>query len=128
MINAYGYKLYKTIENQRIICIGTIWGSPDKFLDFSRIMWQKLNSKWSLRYKVIEQAVTNYLIYHDKMFNESLIKSDNFDGFIMTLARTKITNIKLDSQNNILNGKGEIAAVIHQYDRKHKIALEIKKK
>lgn len=31
LINAYGEDLYKTISNERIMCSGTIWGTPDKF-------------------------------------------------------------------------------------------------
>ena len=91
-------------------------------------MWEKLNSKWSIKNKVIEQAVTNFLIYHDKMFNEFLIKSFNNNGSIMTIALTNDSNIKLDNENNVLNENGEIVAVVHQYDRKQFIVNKIKKK
>lgn len=128
IINAYGEDLYKTIENERIICIGTIWGTVDKFSELCKIMWEKLNSKWSIKNKVIEQAVTNFLIYHDKMFNEFLIKSFNNNGSIMTIGLTNDSNIKLDDKNNVLNGNGEIAAVVHQYDRKQFIVTKINKK
>ena len=69
--------------HERIICVGTIWGTADKFTEFSRIMWEKLDSKWSITNNVIEQAVTNFLIYHDKMFNDCLIKSDNKNGYVI---------------------------------------------
>ena len=125
ILNAYGKKLYKTIRNKRIICVGTIWGTAKKFCEFSRIMWKILDSKWSLLHKVIEQAVANYIIYYKKLFNDCLVKSENKDGYVMTLALTKREKIILDSKNNILNGKGEIAAVIHQYDRKHDIVKKL---
>ena len=125
IIKAYGEDLYKTIENEKIICIGSVWGTVDKFSEFSSIMWKKLNSKWSIINNVIEQAVANYLIYHDKMFNDCLIKSENSNGPVMTIGLTKKRNIRLDSENNILNGKGEIAAVIHQYDRKRDIVRKV---
>ena len=128
IINAYGKDLYKTIEHERIICVGTIWGTVDKFSEFSKIMCEKLNSKWSIKNKVIEQAVTNFLIYHDKMFNEFLIKSFNNNGSIMTIALTNDSNIKLDDKNNVLNENGEIVAVVHQYDSKQFIINKIKKK
>lgn len=88
-------------------------------------MWEKLDSKWSITNNVIEQAVTNFLIYHDKMFNDCLIKSDNKNGFVMTLALTNKKNIRFDNEDNILNGKGKIAAVIHQYDRKLYIVRKV---
>ena len=78
--------------------------------------------------KVVEQAVGNYLIYHDKLFNDCLIKSFNNNGSVMTLALTNNDNIKFDSDNNILNGKGEIASVIHQYVRKPDILRKVKYK
>lgn len=121
IINAYGKYVHKTIKNKRTICIGTLWGTVDIFLKFSIIMYEKLSSKWSMDNKVIEQAVTNYLIYHERLFNDYLIKSDNKDGKIMTIGVTRSENIFLDIENNILNGKGEKAAVIHQYDRKPRI-------
>ena len=127
LIGAYGENLYKTIKNERIICVGTIWGTPDKFCQFCKIMWEKLNSEWSLKNNVIEQAVGNYIIYHDKMFNESLIKSDN-NGPVMTICLTKRTHIKIDREKNILNGRGKIAAVIHQYDRKPDLFNNVVKK
>lgn len=125
IIKAYGKKLYKTIKNKRIICVGTIWGTAKKFCEFSRIMWKILDSKWSLIHNVIEQAVANYIIYHKKLFNDCLVKSENKDGYVMTLALTKREKIILDSKNNILNGKGEIAAVIHQYDRKRDLVKKL---
>ncbi len=118
--------MYKTIRNERIICLGTIWGTVDKFTKFARNLREKLDSKWSVTNKVTDQAVGNFLIYHDKMFNDCLIKSDNKNGFVMTIGLTNIKNIRIDYKNNILNGKGKIAAIIHQYDRKPLIVRKVK--
>ena len=96
-----------------------------ELIEFSKIMWEKLDSEWSLRLNVIEQAVANYLIYHDKMFNDCLIKSENKDGLIMTIGLTKAENIYFDVDDNIVNRDGKVAAVIHQYDRKPKIRKKV---
>lgn len=125
IIKAYGQNVYKTIKHERIFCVGTVWGTIKKFSEFSSIMWKKLDSEWSLTHNVIEQAVGNYIIYYEKKFDDCLIKSDNKDGFVMTIGLTKRENIFLDSQNNILNGKREIATVIHQYDRKPDIVAKV---
>ena len=124
----YNNEIYESMKNERIICVGTVWGTPDKFLEFSKIMWERLGSEWSLRVNAVEQAVGNYLIYHDKMFNDCIIKSENKDGPVMTVALTKRYDINFDLNNNILNEKGEIVAVIHQYDRKKDILEFVKKK
>ena len=121
IINAYGEELYNTIKEERIICVGTVWGTVDKFIEFCDIMWQKLNSEWSISNNVIEQAVGNFLIYHDKMFNDCIIFSENRDGPVMTIGLTNRAFINLDSDNNVLNIKKEVAAVVHQYDRKDDI-------
>lgn len=128
LIDAYGQDLYDEIKNQRIICVGTVWGTIDKLIEFSKVMWEILDSQWSLRLHVIEQAVANYIIYHDKMFNDCLIKSENKDGLLMTIGLTKEENIFFDLDDNLVNGNGKIAAVIHQYDRKPQIIKKIMNK
>ena len=77
--------------------------------------------------RYIEQGIANYMFYHDKLFSDILVKSDNF-GPVMTIGITNRQNIVLDQQNNILNFAGEIASVIHQYDRKRDIVEKIIKK
>jgi hypothetical protein len=121
IVKAYGNKIHKAIENERIICLGTIWGTPEKFKEFSYILWKNLNSEWALVNKIFDQAVGNYLIYHEKLFNNSIIKSDNKNGPVMTIGLTKVENIKLDNDNNILNEDLRVAAVVHQYNRKKDI-------
>jgi hypothetical protein len=115
-IKAYGEELYKTIMNERIFCVGTVWGTIDKFLIFAKTMGNRLssvaNKEWG-----IEQAVGNFIIYHDKIFDDCLIKSNNTDGYIMTVGLTDSKNILLNLNYDIFNGKGELAAVVHQYDR-----------
>ncbi len=128
VIDAYGEELYNTIKNERIICLGTIWGTTDKFLEFVDTMWNILSSEWSIKGKVVDQGVGNYIVYHDKMWNDCIIFSENRDGPVMTVALTNRAFINLDSNNNILNVKGEIASVVHQYDRKEDITEMAKNK
>lgn len=121
-------ELYKTIKNERIICVGTIWGTVDKFIEFSDIMWDRLSSEWSIKRKVIEQAVGNYIVYHDKMWKDCIIFSNNINGPVMTNGFTNRVFLNFDSDDNILNIDGQIASVIHQYDRKEDINEMIIKK
>lgn len=102
--------------NERIFCVGSVWGTSDKFLIFAKTMWNRLSSGANREWG-IEQAVGNFIIYHDKMFDDCLIKSNNTDGYIMTIGLTNSKNILLNLNFDILNGKGEVAAVVHQYDR-----------
>jgi hypothetical protein len=128
LIDSYGQDIYDKIKNQRIICAGTVWGTIDKLIEFSKVMWEILDSQWSYRFHAIDQAVSNYLIYHIKMFNDCLIKSENKDGLLMTIGLTNEENIFFDLDDNLVNGNGKIAAVIHQYDRKPQIIKKLMKK
>ena len=71
-----------------------------------------------------DQSAVNYLIYHENILNNcTKIISDEY-GPVMTLGLTLLKNIRLDKRYNILNNDGNIASIIHQYDRH----LDIKKK
>jgi len=126
LINAYGEDKYKSIKNERIICVGTIWGTPDKFSEFCKLMWDSLKTERAVRIELLDQPPANYLIYYEKLFNDCLVTSENKNGTIMTIGLAD--NLKLDSEDNLLNFKGEIASVIHQYDRHPPIVKKVMNK
>ena len=128
ILNAYGENIYKNLQYERVICSRTLLGTPDKFYKLSKIVWKQLNSEWAINKKVVDQPILNYIIYHDKMFNDCIIKSENNDGPIMTIGISRREDITLDNEDNILNGKGEVAAMVHEYDRKEDILAKVKKK
>ena len=112
IIDTFGYDIYKSIENKRTINCGTVWGTLDYFLNFSNIAYNKL-----LKYFTIDQTIINYLIYYENILNNwTVIFSDEY-GKVITLGLTGRNKINLDQQKNILNFKGEIASIVHQYDR-----------
>ena len=76
-------------------------------------MWENLNSERLKGLNIIDKAIGNFIIYYDKMFNDCLIKSNNIDGFVMTIGLRKSKNIILDNNNNILNGNRSVGAVIN---------------
>ena len=90
------------------------------FLNFCEIFWKRLLENPNS----IEQGIANYMFSYEKLFNDVIIKSDNY-GPVMTIGKTEPHNIILDSQNNILNFGREIAAVVHQYDRKKDIVQKV---
>ena len=123
IIDYVGVEKHKIIQHERIICVGTLWGTYDKFLEFSIMFWDRLISNPN----AIEQGIANYMFYYEKIFKDCILKSDNF-GPVMTIGVTKRHNLILDSQDNILNFEGEIASVIHQYDRKPDIVEKVLRK
>ena len=117
IINAYGEEKHNAIKHERIFCVGTVWGTVDKFYEFSKLMWVNLDSDWSKQRQVIEQSVGNYIIYYDKKFSDCLIKSDNDNGYIMTIGLTRPEKMIFDLNNIVYNREFKKAAVVHQYDR-----------
>ena len=122
--NFAGKKKHKVIKNEKIICFGTVWGSFDIFLEFSKILWGKI--KLSNK-NTKDQGIGNYLLYYEKIFNDYIIKSDNY-GPVISIGWNKMKDIKIDSNNNILNFRGEIAWVIHQYERQLELEKIIQEK
>ena len=130
MKHQYGEEMYEELKNKTIICSGTIWGTVDKFYELSKYIWAEIKSKSPYDINIHDQTADNYLIYHKKMFNDCIISSDIYSGPVMTVAilEGKGKEFLLDSENNILNFNGQVAAVIHQYDRFPKLAKIVRKK
>ena len=114
-------KEYEQIADEQAINGGIIISNTDLFIEFCDALLETL-SKSS---KIFEQGAINYLIYYKKLFSDSVIITDN-NGPIMTIFINKKNITHLNSENYLLNYKGEIAAIIHQYDRKPEIIRIIK--
>ena len=123
----YGNETYEVIKNERVICCGTVWGTVDKFYEMAYDMSKELNSKYPLNIAVHDQPVLNYFVYYLKKYKDYIIYSNN-SGPVMTIGCSNRKNITLDQNDNILNYKGEIPALIHQYDRFGDISKKVKKK
>lgn len=124
IIEKFGNDSFKKIKNKRVINAGTIWGTINTFIEFSSILYKNL-----LMYpEILDQSVVNYLIYNENILgNCKKISSDEY-GPVITLGLTNRKNIVLDTKNNILNYNGQIASIIHQYDRYPDIKKIIKEK
>jgi len=115
----------KNLRNKRILSVGTLWGTADKFKEASDMLWKKLGSDSSTKLKKIDQIVFNYLIYVEHFLSDYLVVSDNASGPVMAIGSTYYKYITFDSYDNILNEKGEIAAVVHQYETKPYVTRKI---
>ena len=127
LLRIYGNETYEAIKNERIICCGSVWGTSDKFYQLTYDMSKELNAKYPLKIFVHDQPVLNYFVYYLKKYQDFIVKSDN-NGSVMTIGTANRKNLLFDSNKNILNYKGEIAALVHQYDRFPDILHRIKKK
>ena len=123
IIKTFGIEKYKSIINKRTINAGIVWGTIDYLINFSNIVYKKL-----LIYFIYDQTIINYLIYYENILNNwNVIYSDEY-GQVITLGLTEHNKIYLDLDNNILNRKGEIVSIVHQYDRVAGLNIIIKNK
>jgi len=123
IIKTFGIEIYKSIINKRTINAGIVWGTIDNLINFSNIVYKKL-----LIYFIYDQTIINYLIYYENILNIwNVIYSDEY-GQVITLGLIEHNKIYLDLDKNILNHKGEIVSIAHQYDRHPDLNIIIRNK
>ena len=109
--------------SRAVICAGLVIGTPDKFIEYNNSFIKMAKGKY-----FGDQRYINYLIYYEKLFNDSIIIKNNSNTHLMNIAMTKRDRITLDENDNILNYNGEIASVVHQYDRHRDIVKKMNRK
>jgi len=114
---------YLKIADKPVINEGTIISTVDKFIEFADILWQTISNLSGIN----DRGAIDCLVRYEELFGDSIIMSDN-TGPIMAICITGTNKVLLDSNNNVLNNKGKIAAIVHQYDRKPDIVRKINKK
>ena len=122
--NIFSKKVHESIKNNKIINGGIIWGTFNEIFEFMDLVWIHISKIQN----PIDQSIINYLIYYKKFFNNRVIFSDNF-GPVITLGLTERKNIIINySKKQIINFEGQIASIVHQYDRHQDIVKLIYEK
>lgn len=109
----FGMETYYQLKNYTIICAGTVLGTYDGIYKLVCLMVDTLKSKEFNYFRNCDQVNLNWLFYTGKL-GDGIKYSSNRTGTIMTVAISKEVHV---SGDYIVNGTGEIAAVVHQYDR-----------
>ena len=116
-------KDFNKIANESVICAGAVIATTDKFIELAQAEWEILKDRRDIN----DQSLLNYLIYHKKFMNDCLIKKDCNSGPLVTVGISKREMI-FDKDDNMLTFNGDIAAAIHQYDRRKNIIQKMAKK
>jgi hypothetical protein len=111
ILTKFGHEVFSTIQHQPILCSGTIFGPTKFMIDFLKEMTHVLFDNGYVR--LSDQSSLNYLVHTGII--KSVAYSDNENGPIMTLCWEKQININQDNQ--VLLKNGNIASILHQYDR-----------
>lgn len=120
IVDSYGQELHSTIMNERIICMGTVWGTASEFTAFVGELVKEMEAVPNPN----DQGSANVILYSKKMFAEILRPSTNYDGLVITVNH----DLALTPEGDMLNGAGEIAAVVHKYDRFPKLVNVVQHK
>ena len=118
---------FEKIKNNFISCSGTTLGNYNEILNYTSLMIKYLflfPYKRPFRHIIIfkkvqtgfDQGIHNYLIHNDFFKNKECHKN-NFSR-ICTTAYMK--NFKFNKKGQLINKKGKIYSLIHQYDRSFK--------
>jgi hypothetical protein len=117
ILTKFGSHIYNSLQHKTILCAGTTFGPSKLIVKYLKEMNDNLFYNgyfpWS------DQAVHNYLVYSEIVKPVSF--ADNETGPIMTLALEDDKNILINTDNQILLRNGQIAPIIHQYDRKYEL-------
>ena len=124
ILNGYGEEMLNSVKDKPIICMGTIWGTCNEFLRFIGEIIHELESGKAAGKIVNDQGSGNVILHTSGKFDDVMLPSANDDGYVMTGPK----DVHTDSSGNVLNGKGQIAAVVHQYDRQPAILDIVVKK
>ncbi len=107
----FGEEIVRALNGKRVICAGTIMGSPSVLMNYLSHMEREILSHTS---HTIDQSIHNKLIYLDLPTNYCKIHS-NLSGTILTLHATDTKNYEVQQQHVKVDGK--VVPVLHQYDR-----------
>ena len=112
--NFFGKEVWQKMKDNKVVCIGTVWGTVNEIILFSRKM-DELSAR-SLAWGT-DQAVANYIVHNGLLShvlpNATIIENDYYNGSVFTCAlkRAGITDDKILSPNQ------KIPTIVHQYDR-----------
>lgn len=117
----YGIETYNSFKKYNIICAGTIISNIGVILNLLELLCEQIFNKGY--FKNQDQADMNYLIFKN-IFKYPLQISNNNSGPIITIGAEKNILIKNDK---VLNYDGDIASIVHQYDRSEDVELLVDK-
>lgn len=115
--DVYGQDYLEKIAHEQISCAGVTMGDIDSMNFYLNTMVQEfLNLPYYLMVKSnYDQGIHNKLLYSGKFKN--IILCQPFDSEISTIGTFVAEKILFDNESNILRKDGNIAEIVHQYDR-----------
>lgn len=121
ILTKFGNYIFDLLRNNIISCAGTTIGSQNEIIKYLELMLRHMFS--SGYFQRLDQGIHNFLIYTGKL--GKIYMSNNVNGPIMTIGLED--NIQLNERGLILTRQGNVAHIVHQYDRHDKIVQIVNK-
>jgi hypothetical protein len=111
----FGEAVLDQMKDEYISCAGTTFGDIQSILGYLEAMVAFSMKARSLEDPDGDQGIHNYLL-RSKYFPQ-VTAHENRRGPVMTLGNVAPEAARLNSQGLVINDDGEVAPVLHQYDR-----------
>jgi hypothetical protein len=116
---AFGETEARKMQDKRVVGCGATFAEIDAAIEYVGLMCEsfiRANARG-----LVDQGVHNYLLYHQ------LQKKAAIYGYaetpVLHLGLMKKDKLKVNAEGQVLNGSGNVANVIHQYE-KHRDAMQ----
>jgi hypothetical protein len=115
ILNKFGKREFEKLKMKRISCAGTTRGTKKGIMAYLKFMCKHLYPNVrTLHMEGYDQGVHNVIVHNRYVDGISIV--DN-SGPILTLNFTPDDAIVVDANGQLRNDSGQVAHVVHQYDR-----------
>lgn len=127
MRRTLGYKVFEELQQNLILCCGTVMGEINTFQNYANLMKDmsrkypyKKRLKYFLTFRTdkegrgCDQSYAAYLVYKNILKNFQIY--DYSKGPVATVYHSK--NYNFNDKGELINSKGDPYIVVHQYDKR----------
>lgn len=111
--DCFGMGVLRKVGGNVISCSGTSLATWGPALEYTALMRKEIEGN-SCERNGVDQGMHNVFV-HDHRLSSKIIIWDNEDGPIATVQ--SMPKLKRDKYGRLINNKGEVYKVVHQYDR-----------
>ncbi|HEV2045222.1 MAG TPA: hypothetical protein VGQ95_01350 [Chthoniobacterales bacterium] len=111
----FGSEMLGRWTDKTVSCAGTVFGDVLGMMDYLSRMVSRTMGVKSLRAADGDQGVHNYLVL-EGVFPKITIH-ENRRGPVITLGPVRMSSLRFDQDDHVINETGAVVPVLHQYDR-----------
>lgn len=118
IIDTFGSQMLERVGNEIAVCAGVVCGTTACMIKYLKIMLQCfLQSTKMSMVSGADQAIHNVIMHHQLGENLPVSIHQNFESYALTMGAMKKGDLTFDGLGRVLNHRGEVVSILHQYDR-----------